>query len=107
MVKYSRNSADNQRDGPQGDGSLWTGSLKSRRERKKSLLVIIGCIIVIGGVLGGFAFEGGPFLVLMQFAEFMIIGCSALGALIISAPTKTLVKIIGKVMGSLKGSPVS
>ena len=71
------------------------------------MFVIIGCIVVIGGVLGGFALEGGPFLVLMQLAEFIIIGCAALGALLISAPTKTLVKIIGKLMGSFKGSPVS
>ena len=71
------------------------------------MLVIIGGIIAVVGVLGGFAMEGGPFLVLMQFAEFMIIGCAALGSLLISTPVRTLKKIIAKTLGSLKGSPVS
>lgn len=71
------------------------------------MLVIIGLFVVLGGVLGGFAFEGGPFPVLMQAAEFFIIGGSALGALLISTPINVLKKIIGKVMGSLKGSAVS
>ncbi|OPY59174.1 MAG: Motility protein A [Syntrophorhabdaceae bacterium PtaU1.Bin034] len=71
------------------------------------MFVIIGCVVVIVGVLGGFALEGGPFLVLMQFAEFVIIGGAALGALLISAPTKTLKKIIEKIIGSFKGSAIS
>ena len=71
------------------------------------MLVIIGCVVVIGGVLGGFAFEGGPFPVLMQFAEFFIIGGSALGALLISTPIKVLKKIIERLLASLKGSMVS
>jgi chemotaxis protein MotA len=71
------------------------------------VFVIIGIAVVIGGVLGGFAMEGGPFLVLMQEAEFLIIGGSALGALLISAPAKTLKLIISKVLGTLKGSSIS
>lgn len=71
------------------------------------MFVIIGIVVVIGAVLGGFGLEGGPFLVLMQEAEFMIIGGSALGALLISAPAKTLKLIIQKVIGTLKGSAVS
>lgn len=71
------------------------------------MFVIIGACVVLASVLGGFALEGGPFLVLMQFAEFLIIGGSALGALLISAPPNLLKKIIGKVLASLKGSSVS
>jgi len=71
------------------------------------LLAIVGCIVVIVGVLGGFALEGGPFLVLMQLAEFIIIGCSALGALLISTPKNTLVKLTARLMGAFKGSPIS
>jgi len=70
------------------------------------LLAIVGCIVVLAGVLGGFAMEGGPFLVLMQVAEFIILGSAALGALLISAPKNTLVKIVAKLMGAFKGSPV-
>jgi chemotaxis protein MotA len=68
------------------------------------LFVIIGCFIVIGAVLGGFALEGGPFPVLMQVAEFIIIGGSGLGTLIISSPISVLKKIISKLIGALTGA---
>ncbi|HEY3275498.1 MAG TPA: flagellar motor stator protein MotA [Syntrophorhabdaceae bacterium] len=70
------------------------------------MFVIVGVFVVLGAVLGGFALEGGPFLVLMQFAEFLIIGGAALGALMISAPTSLLKKIIGKMLQTLKGSSI-
>ena len=71
------------------------------------MFVIIGIVVVLGSVLGGFMMEGGPILVLMQFVEFLIIGGAALGALIISAPVGLLKKIIGKIIATLKGSAVS
>jgi chemotaxis protein MotA len=71
------------------------------------VFVIIGSIIVIVGVIGGFVFEGGPLLVLMQVAEFMIIGGAAIGSLLVSAPPKLLKKIIEKVIGALKGTAVN
>jgi chemotaxis protein MotA len=57
---------------------------------------IIGLVVVIGSVLGGFAMAQGPFGVLVQPNELVVIGGAALGALIISAP--------GKVMGRVKHS---
>lgn len=71
------------------------------------MFVIIGIVVVLGSVLGGFMMEGGPLLVLMQFVEFLIIGGAALGALLISAPASLLKKIIGKIVATLKGSAVS
>ena len=71
------------------------------------MFTIVGIFLVLGAVLGGFAMEGGPFLVLMQVAEFMIIGGSALGALLISTPAKTLKKIIERVIGAFTGSGIS
>lgn len=59
---------------------------------------IIGLIVVIGSVLGGFAMAGGPFGVLLQPNELVVIVGAALGALIVSAPGK-----VGKrVLGALK-----
>lgn len=55
---------------------------------------ILGLVIVIGSVLGGFAMSHGPFAVLWQPNELVVIGGAALGALIISAP--------GKVIGRVK-----
>lgn len=70
------------------------------------MFVIVGMFVVIGAVLGGFAEAGGPFPVLIQVGEFMIIGGAALGALIISAPPNLLKKIIQRVLGLLKGSKI-
>ena len=71
------------------------------------MFVIIGIAVVLVSVLGGFALEGGPFLVLIQFAEFVIIGGAAIGALLISAPASLLKKIVEKILASLKGGAVS
>jgi chemotaxis protein MotA len=72
-----------------------------------NMFVIIGSVVVLASVLGGFILEGGPFLVLIQVAEFVIIGGAAIGALLISSPTKILKKIINRVLGSLKGSKIN
>lgn len=68
------------------------------------MFVIIGAVVVLGAILGGFALEGGPFLVLMQVAEFIIIGGAAAGALLISTPPKLLARIKNKVICSVKGN---
>jgi chemotaxis protein MotA len=60
---------------------------------------IIGLVVVIGAVLGGFAMSDGPFAVLWQPAELVVIGGASLGALFVSAP--------GKVMGRVKRAVVT
>ncbi len=70
------------------------------------MFVLIGIGVVLVSVLGGFLLEGGNLLVLLQWAEFIIIGGTALGALLISTPKSTLVKIGRYILGSLKsGGP--
>ena len=49
---------------------------------------IIGLLVVIGAVLGGFGLSGGPFAVLFQPNELLVIGGAAFGTLIISSPGK-------------------
>jgi chemotaxis protein MotA len=71
------------------------------------VFVIIGLGVVLVSVLGGFLLEGGNFLVLMQWSEFMIIGGAAAGALLISTPKPTLVKMARYVLGSFKSQVVS
>jgi chemotaxis protein MotA len=68
------------------------------------MLAMVGMGVVVVAVLGGYLIEGGSFWVLMQVAEFMIIGGAAAGALLISAPPKLLKKILNKVLSSFKGS---
>jgi chemotaxis protein MotA len=50
------------------------------------MTTIIGLGVVLAAVLGGFAMSGGPFAVLLQPNELVIIGGAALGTLVISAP---------------------
>ncbi|MCL4509554.1 MAG: flagellar motor stator protein MotA [Bacteroidetes bacterium] len=71
------------------------------------MFVIIGIVVVLVAVLGGFAIEGGPFLVLMQYAEFLIIIGASAGALLISTPGKLLGKIFKKLTGAFGGNKVN
>jgi chemotaxis protein MotA len=54
------------------------------------MLVIVGSVVVLASVIGGFMWAGGPLLVLFQPAEFLIIGGAAAGSLIISTPMNVL-----------------
>jgi chemotaxis protein MotA len=71
------------------------------------VFVIIGFVVVLVSVLGGFAEAGGPFMVLIQPAEFIIIGGAALGALLASAPKSILMQLVAKSIGALKGQTVT
>jgi chemotaxis protein MotA len=67
------------------------------------MLALVGIVVVLGGVIGGFLMEGGPILVLMQVAEFIIIGGAAVGTLLVMSPMSVLKKIIVRILGTLKG----
>lgn len=59
---------------------------------------VVGLLVVIGAVMGGYAMAGGPFGILVQPNELVVIGGAALGTLIISAPGK----VGGRVIKALK-----
>lgn len=69
------------------------------------MFVIIGILVVIGAILGGYLMEHGHIAVLIQPAELIIIGGAAIGTVLIANPLHILKKIVGGVLGSLKGSP--
>ena len=46
---------------------------------------IIGLLVVMGAVLGGYAMAGGPFAVLLQPNELVVIGGAAVGTVMISS----------------------
>ena len=52
------------------------------------MIVIVGCIIVLGAVVTGFTLAGGHLGALVQISEFVTIGGSALGAMIVMSPEK-------------------
>lgn len=68
------------------------------------MFVIIGIVVVIGAILGGYLMEHGNLKVLIQPAELVIIGGAALGTVLIANPMHILKKIIGGLTGALKGS---
>ena len=57
------------------------------------MFAIIGIVVVLGGVIGGYLMEHGNLSVLFQPAEVVIIGGAALGSLLISAPLKVVIEI--------------
>jgi len=50
------------------------------------MFAIIGIVVVLGAVIGGFMLEGGNLHVLFQPVELLIIGGAALGAFLIASP---------------------
>ena len=62
------------------------------------MLVIVGYIIILGAVFGGFALAGGHLGSLLQPVELLMIGGSALGAFLVANSGKVI-------KGTLKALP--
>ncbi len=67
------------------------------------MFVIIGLLVVIGSIIGGYLMVGGHLAVLWQPAELVIIGGSGLGAFIAANSKETITGAISGVMGLIKG----
>ncbi len=62
------------------------------------MFVLIGIVIVLGAVLGGYLMEEGNLALLVQPAEFVIIFGAALGGFIISSPMKVIKAVQASLM---------
>jgi len=71
------------------------------------MILILGCIIVVGSVLGGFTMAGGHVHALIHPSEVVTIGGAALGALIMMSPKKVLIDLMHGILSAVKGSPYS
>ena len=69
------------------------------------MLIIVGFVVVIGAVLGGFLMAGGSLGVLVQPSEFVVIGGAAVGSLLISTPPKTVKMLIKQITGAFGSGP--
>ena len=69
------------------------------------MFAIIGAVVVLGAVVGGYLMEHGHLMVLLQPAELLIIAGAAIGTLLIANPLPVVMKIVKGVLGVLKGSP--
>jgi chemotaxis protein MotA len=70
------------------------------------MLLIVGAIVVLGSVAGGYLVEGGKILLLNQPAEFLIIVGSGVGSLLISTPPVVVGHLVKQLAG-LFGSGVT
>jgi len=68
------------------------------------VLSILGIILVFGAIIGGFLMEQGKLMVLVQPAELIIIGGSAIGTLLVANPLPTVIKVFKSLLGVLSGS---
>ncbi len=71
------------------------------------MFVLIGWVVVLGSVLGGFLFAGGHIAGLIQPAELIIIGGAALGAFIVANNPKVIKAVFKALPTLLKGSKYS
>src|SRR5579862_5211391 len=69
------------------------------------MFAIIGMVMVLGAVVGGYLMEHGNMLVLLQPAELVIIGGAAAGTLLIANPLSTVIRIMKGAIGVMKASP--
>src|ERR1700748_3312579 len=68
---------------------------------------IVGILMVFGCVIGGFLMEKGKLPVLIPPAELVTIGGAAIGTILTANPMHILKKLVGGLMGVIKGSPYS
>jgi chemotaxis protein MotA len=71
------------------------------------MIIVIGFIVVVASVLGGFIMGGGNVAALLHPNELIIIAGGALGALVVMSPRKVLKDLLGGLVTCLKGSPHS
>ena len=71
------------------------------------MLVIIGLIIVMGSVIGGYLLVGGPLGVLIQPSEMIVIIGACIGTVVIGSPVKLITLLFKQLPLVLKGSPYS
>jgi chemotaxis protein MotA len=69
------------------------------------MFAIIGIVVVIGSVVGGYVLSHGNLKVLVQPYELMIILGAALGTLFIANPLPVIIGVFKGALGIFKGSP--
>jgi chemotaxis protein MotA len=68
------------------------------------VFAILGIIVVLGSVLGGYAMAGGPFGVLLAWSEWVVIVGTGIGTVLISTPGPVLKRLTHKLPQVFKPS---
>ncbi len=69
------------------------------------MFVIIGLVIVMGSVIGGYVMHHGELAVLIQPNEFLILGGAGLGSMIVANPPAVLKGVVSQALALLKPNP--
>ena len=72
-----------------------------------NMFALIGIVIVFGSIIGGFLLEKGNLAVLLQPAELVIIGGSAIGTILVGNPLGLSIKVFTSALSVLEGSKFS
>jgi chemotaxis protein MotA len=71
------------------------------------MFVIIGFLVVVVCVVGGYTMAGGNMVLLIQPAEFVIIGGAAIGSVLISSPLSLIKKLVKAIPEAISPSHFS
>ncbi len=71
------------------------------------MFVIIGIVVVLGAIMGGYLMEHGNLKVLLQPAELIIIGGAAIGTVLIANPLHIIKQLARGIAGAFGGSKCS
>ncbi len=69
------------------------------------MISILGIVIVLSAIVGGYLIEHGKLLVLVQPAELIIIFGAAVGTLVVANPVPNLMRILKGIAAIFSGSP--
>jgi chemotaxis protein MotA len=69
------------------------------------MFAIIGMLVVLGAVVGGYLLEHGQLAVLIQPAELVIIGGAAIGTILVANPLPTLIALAKGIVSVFLPSP--
>lgn len=68
-------------------------------------MLIIGLVVVLGAVIGGFTLAGGKIAALVQAAEIVVIFGAAIGSILVANPPRIIGQIFREVRALLRPSP--
>jgi chemotaxis protein MotA len=69
------------------------------------MIALVGLLVVVASVLGGFSMAGGQVPALFHISEFLIIGGTAMGTVLVSTPGPVLKAMTGKLGRVIQPSP--
>ena len=69
------------------------------------MFLIVGLVIVIGSVIGGYVMAHGHLAVLVQPNEFLVLGGAGLGSMIMANPPSVLKATVAQTLALLKPNP--